>query len=127
MPPRASAPVDLALLLPSWELHLRAERKSPQTIKAYGDGVRRFLSWTRSAGVPAVLDRATVTGFVAGLLDAGAEPATARSRQLAVRRFSAWLAEENEISTDLLVGMKPPRLDQKLVANLDDDQLKRLI
>jgi hypothetical protein len=34
---------DLAGLLPSWELALRAERKSPQTIKSYGDGVRLFL------------------------------------------------------------------------------------
>jgi len=37
------------MLLGSWELHLRAERKSPQTVKAYGDGVRRFLAWCQAA------------------------------------------------------------------------------
>jgi len=36
---------DLAALLPSWELALRAERKSPQTVKTYGDGVRAYLRW----------------------------------------------------------------------------------
>jgi hypothetical protein len=36
--------VDLAALLPSWELHLRAERKSPETVRSYGDGVRRCLT-----------------------------------------------------------------------------------
>ena len=66
----------------------RAERKSPQTVKVYGDGVRRFLAWCPVNGHPAVLDRATVTAFVADLLDRGAEPATARSRQLALS--SAW-------------------------------------
>jgi len=32
--------VDLAELLGSWELHLRAERKSAETLKSYGNGVR---------------------------------------------------------------------------------------
>ena len=77
---RAADPVDLAALLPSWDLHLRAERKSPQTLKVYGDGVRRFLTWCAAHDRPAVLDRPTVTAFVAGLLDTGAEPAAARAR-----------------------------------------------
>jgi integrase/recombinase XerD len=81
--------VDLAALLPSWELHLRAERKSPETVKSYGDGVRRFLAWADGEGRPAVLHRASVTAFTADLLEAGGEPATARARQLALRRFSA--------------------------------------
>ena len=76
-------------LLPSWELALRAERKSPQTVKSYGDGVRRFLAWAAENDRPAVLDRATVAAFVTDLLDAGAEPATARSRHVSLRRFSA--------------------------------------
>ncbi|MFL5334433.1 MAG: hypothetical protein ACJ8H8_14890 [Geminicoccaceae bacterium] len=66
--------VDLAALLPSWELHLRAERKSPETVKSYGDGVRRFLAWADGEGRPAVLDRASVNAFTADLLDAGGEP-----------------------------------------------------
>jgi hypothetical protein len=33
------------VLLPSWELALRAERKSAETVKPYGDGVRRYPSW----------------------------------------------------------------------------------
>ena len=45
--------VDLAALLPSRELHLRAERKSPETVKSYGDGVRRFLAWADAAGLAA--------------------------------------------------------------------------
>ena len=35
---------------PPWELHLRAERRSPETVRSYGDGVRRFLAWTDGEG-----------------------------------------------------------------------------
>jgi integrase/recombinase XerD len=118
---------DLAALVPSWELHLRAERKSKETLKAYLTGVRLFFAWCERTGVPAVLDRRTVNGFIADLLDNGAEAATARNRQLAVRRFSAWLADEDEIERDDLVGIKPPKLDTKIVPSLDEDEIVRLI
>jgi len=36
---------DASLLAQSWQLALRAERKSPQTVKGYGDGVRLYLDW----------------------------------------------------------------------------------
>jgi site-specific recombinase XerD len=119
--------LDLAALLPSWELSLRAERKSPQTIKSYGDGVRGFIRWCANNGHSPALDRELVKGFVADLLDGGAEPATARSRQLSVRRFSAWLTEEGEIDDDPLLGLKAPKLDTKVTDSLTDDELRRLI
>lgn len=118
---------ELARLLTSWELALRAERKSPQTVKAYGDGVRRFLAWCAEQDRSPTLDRATLAAFTAGLLDAGAEPATARSRQLAVRRLSAWLVEEGETDRDNLIGVKAPKLDQKVVDPLSDQQIKAMI
>ena len=68
-------PLDLRSLLSSWELHLRAERKSPATVKQYGDGVRRFLAWCSATTTDPALDRPTVNAFVAALLDEGAEPA----------------------------------------------------
>jgi site-specific recombinase XerD len=119
--------LDLAELLPSWELSLRAERKSGATIKVYGDGVRKFLGWCEETGQPAVLDRRTVTRFVAELLDAGAEAATARPRHLSLRRFSAWLVEEGELRADPLLGSKPPKLDTKVVPILTEDRLRALI
>lgn len=125
--PRVPEPVDLRVLLPSWELALRAERKSPATIKSYGDGVRKFIDWCAEQHRPTTLDRAALSGFTAALLDDGAEPTTARSRHLAVRRFSAWLAEEGEIDDDRLVGVRSPKLDTKVIEPLTDVQLKALI
>jgi integrase/recombinase XerD len=117
---------DLGGLLPSWELHLRAERKSPATVKSYGDGVRRYLAFCADKHAEPLL-RATLNAFVVDLLDAGAEPATARSRQLAVRRYTAWLLDEGEIDTDPFLGVKAPKLDVRIVTPLTDDQLRDLI
>ncbi|QNI09372.1 tyrosine-type recombinase/integrase [Mycobacterium kubicae] len=106
---------------------LRAERKSPQTIKSYGDGVRAFLRWCDEHGHSPALNRDLVKGYVADLLDGGAEPATARARQLGVRRFSAWLEEEGEIEADPLLGLKSPKLDTKVTESLTEAELRRLI
>lgn len=118
---------DLADLLGSWLLHLRAERKSPATLKVYGDGVRRFLTWAADTGTPARLDRTTVAAFMAALLDAGAEPATARSRHLALRRLAAWLVDEGELDEDPLLSSRPPKLDQKVIPELTEDEVRRLL
>src|SRR5690606_35357916 len=95
--------LDLGSLRESWELHLRAERKSAQTLKGYRTGVQQFLKWAEGAGVTPRLDRPTVGAFMAHLLDSGAEPSTAATRHLALRRFSAWLLEEGEIDQDELL------------------------
>jgi site-specific recombinase XerD len=121
------APADLLALLDSWTLHLRAERKSPATITAYGSGVRAFLTWCTVQGVSPELDRPTVNAWVADLLDGGAEATTARSRQHAVRSFSRWLAEEGEIDRDELLGLRPPKLDQKIVPRLTDEECAALV
>lgn len=118
---------DLADLLASWELHLRAERKSPQTVKTYGDGVRAYLRWCAEHDHPARLDRDLVKMFTVWLLDTGAKPATAQSRHLALRRFSAWLTEEGELDADPLLGVKAPKLDQPVTEPLTDAQLKALL
>ena len=99
----------------------------PQTVKAYGDGVRRFLTWAAEHDRSSDLDRPDVAGFVADLLDAGAEASTARSRQLAVRRFSRWLDEEGQIERDQLVGVAPPKLDQKVYEPLTDAQVRAMV
>ena len=118
---------EMRSLLDSWALHLRAERKSGQTVKTYTDGVKRFIAWCERTEREPDLSRTAVNAFIADLLDEGAEAATARSRQLSMRRFSAWLTEEGELDSDPLVGLKPPKLDSKIVPELSDDQLKALI
>jgi site-specific recombinase XerD len=118
---------DLAALLPSWELALKAERKAPRTIKIYADGVKKFLRWCAENGQPAELTRTSAQAFLADLMDAGMEANTAKSRDLALKRYAAWLVDEGELSSNPLIGLKPPKGDQKVVHALTDDELKRLL
>lgn len=123
----AMTPDEYAALLGSWELSLRAERKSKETLKAYLTGARQYLTWCLENDATPDLIRTTVNAFTAHLVDLGREGSTVRNRQLAVRRFSAWLADEGEIDRDDLLGIKPPQLDVKVVNPLSDEELVALI
>jgi len=118
---------DLVALLPSWQLSLEAERKSPNTIKIYTTSVRQFITWCEASERPAVLDRRTVSAFIAGLLARGAQAATANARYRSLYRLAAWMADEGETGSNPLVGMSPPKTDRKVVPKLSDDELHRLI
>ncbi|WP_440898853.1 tyrosine-type recombinase/integrase [Actinosynnema sp.] len=117
---------DAESLSASWMLALRAERKSEQTLKIYGEGVRQYLLWC-TAQHAAPMDRASLNGWVASLLEAGLAGSTARARQLAVRRFSDWLSTEGEIDADPFLGIKAPKLDETVIEPLSDDQLRALV
>lgn len=118
---------DLEVLLDSWILTLRAERKSPATIKSYSEGVRGFLRWCEEEGTASTMDKRTVNAYIAAVLESGKQAATARARQLALRRFSAWLEEEGELPADPLLGLKAPKLDSKVIEPLTEDEIKRLL
>jgi len=116
--------------------HLLAEHKSPNTIRAYTQGVTAYRRWATVQGLEqsgkdpdsgSLLSRASVEAFTAFLLEGGAEPATAKARQRGVRRFSAWLAAEGEIKEDELRSLSPPKLDDKIPGALDEAQLKALL
>lgn len=114
-------------LLDSWLVALRSERRAPATLVAYERGVRQFMQWCDAAGRPRSIDRDAAREWIAELLERGMEPSTARARQSALKRFSKWLAEEGERPSDPLLGLKPPRLDTKLVEPLSDDELRRMV
>lgn len=113
-------------LASSWQLALRAQRKSPQTLRTYGEGVRQYLTWCLANDVEP-MTRSSLNLFTAALLDGGAAASTARSRQLGVRRFAAWLAEEGEILADPFLGVKSPKLDETVIEPLSADELKALL
>lgn len=114
----------MAALVPSWTLHLRAERKTDGTIRTYMAGVTPYLAWV---GDRDALARSSLQEWTTGLLEAGLSPATAKTRMMAVRHFTRWLAAEGEIPDDPFVRMKPPKVDEPVVPVLSDDQLRALV
>jgi site-specific recombinase XerD len=121
-------PADLPGLIDSWKLAMEADRLSAATIDSYVRGARYYLRWVgESQPGNSPLSKPVLQRWVTHLLASGAEPATARIRAQAVRRFATWLAAEAEIDADPFVGMRPPKLDVKIVAVLDDDQLRLML
>lgn len=119
-------PGEARALAESWVVHLEAERKSPHTIKTYTAGLGAYIRWCERQGVAVELAPGPVEKFMAALFEGGAEAATVLSRQRGVRRFSAWLAGEDE-APDPLGRMKPPRLDDKIPPFVDGIQLASLL
>lgn len=114
-------------LLDDWEIALKAQRKSPSTLRTYLFSVTVFLDWCRANDRPEAIAKDAVNAWVAENLDAGWSDATAVARQAGVRRFSAWLAEEGEFDTDPLLGLKRPKLDEQVIEPLSTDQVVALI
>jgi integrase len=112
--------------LPDWQTALRAENKAPGTVAIYADGATRYLTWC-AAHDQLPMSRAALNSWVAGLLDAGGAPGTARIRQLAVRRFACWLSAGREITADPFPGIKAPHVEPPLVEPLTDAELRALI
>jgi site-specific recombinase XerD len=117
---------DIAALLPSWELALRAERKSPATLRSYLDGVNTYLRWCENTGTVG-LTKTAVQAWVADMLDGGAEAASVRTRLKGLRQFTAWAAAEGELDEDPLAGMRSPTVDVKVVQPLSTEDLQLLI
>lgn len=118
--------LDIAALLPSWVLTMKAERKSPGTIKTYVAGVRRFLSWCQETGTPPQLTKPIVTAYIADSLET-CEATTAGGRLLALKRLSAWATDEGEQDTDPIAAIRQPKLDSKIIEPLTDEQLRALL
>jgi integrase/recombinase XerD len=118
---------DLAELLTSWDRTMPALRKSDATRATYAEGIRAFLKWCETTGTAAEITKASAQAFIVDLLNGGAAPATARTRHMALRRFAAWLADEGEIDANPLLGVKPPKMDHKVVHALSDEQLRGLL
>lgn len=118
---------NLAILLDSWILQLRSERKTQATLKTYEKSVRVFLSWCESKGHEPQLTRELYNSFTVDSLDMGQSPATVKTRQQPVRRFSAWLAEEQEIPADLLANVKPVKVDTLALEPLTETEIKALL
>ncbi|WP_254240472.1 tyrosine-type recombinase/integrase [Allokutzneria sp. A3M-2-11 16] len=114
-------------LLQSWALHMSAARLSKQTIKSYRVGVEQFLAWCETKGIEPALIKDNVNAFIVDLEDQGKGDATLVARQLAVRRFSWWLDKEDEIDRDRLLGLTAPRLDQRALVPLTEDEILALI
>ncbi len=121
---------DLTSLLPSWRRHLRAENKSPRTIQSYAEAAEQFQAFLTDVGPPTAVDKLTrdhVEAFLERLLEEGRSPSTLANRYRSLQQLFRWLEEDGEILRSPMDRMRPPRVPEKPVAMLTEDQMRAIL
>lgn len=124
-----------AALLASFDLHLRAERKSPKTIVTYLGAARLLARWTRGTqrdGL-ATLTRADLKTYVVWMIEHARSrtgkpysPGYVNNQYRALQQFFVWLAHEEDVPNPMS-GMKAPKVDVPVVPVLADDHVASLL
>ncbi|NEB83927.1 tyrosine-type recombinase/integrase [Streptomyces anulatus] len=129
------------LLLRSWELSLRSNNRSPETIRSYLRSANLFADYLTDPPLPAkesgidpvpavddVLDikRAHVQAFVVHEI-ARTSASSARSRFLGVQAWLKWMVAEEELDRSPAEGVKAPTTEAPEVPILTPDQLQTLL
>jgi site-specific recombinase XerD len=89
--------------------HLRAEGRSPATLRLYGQAVTFFSRWLQDQGRDATLDelnRPAIREWLAVLSDQH-EPGTVKVRYRGLHRFCSWLVEEGELTDNPMSTLSP--------------------
>lgn len=106
--------VELQQLLASYERHLMASRKRPQTTELYLKTPRRFHEYGIARGFPLIVNirREHIETWLASIHEAGRSSHTQRAYFVVLRQWFRWLTEEGEIPRDPTERMKAPALDE---------------
>ena len=120
---------DLAQLLASWELSLRAGRRSPRTVKSYMDTAERFRAFLASRGAVEDVRAITRSDVETFLVDVGARASssTVATFYRRLRQLFRWLEEEDEIDISPMAKMKQPTFEERPVAVLDERDVTALL
>lgn len=114
----------------SWRRHLRAENKSPQTVRTYLAALERLDRFLHERGMPTTLTgvrREHVESFLVDLAERGARPATVSICYRALRPLFAWAVGEDEIERSPMERIRPPIVPVEPPPVLSEDQMRALL
>src|SRR5690349_1319790 len=101
-------------LVSSFEIELKAARRSQSTQRIYLSSIRLYTQWCDDNGLPRQIDRAQVARWMAELLDNGAMPTTVAARLAGVRQLSKWMTAEDMLAADPLLRLNAPKADMSI-------------
>jgi site-specific recombinase XerD len=119
----------LGALISSWERSLRAERKSPKTLRNYLDSAEQLLAFLDAHAMPtdvASIKREHVEWY---LVDLGERlsASTVATRYRGLQQCFRWLLDEGEVTESPMARMRPPKVPEREIPVLSDDDLRRLL
>jgi site-specific recombinase XerD len=113
----------------SFSVSLRAANKAPRTVGTYVLAVEQFAEFLADHQLPtrlADIERRHVAEHLAWLVDNRAA-ATAAQRYASLRQFFRWAVEEGELDASPMDGLRKPKVPDKPVPVLTDDDLRALL
>ena len=116
-------------LLPSWKRALKAENKSPRTIKSYflaADQLIAFLKENDKSTVAAEISHREIQGYLAHMFETRAS-ATVKQRYASLQQLFKWLSIEEEIETNPFQKIQKPKVTEQPVPVITSDQKKALL
>ncbi|MPZ14950.1 MAG: tyrosine-type recombinase/integrase [Chloroflexi bacterium] len=120
---------DIGTLTASFRLALRAQNKSPRTVKSYLEALTLFRAYLAEAGMPTdvtAITREHVESFIADQA-ARWKPTTAANRYRSLQQFFRWAQEEGEIPASPMARMHPPKVAEQPPPIVSEDHLRRLL
>jgi integrase/recombinase XerC len=110
--------------------HLRHERRlSPHTLSNYQRDLQRFVAWCHDRGVQGwhLIDPHQIRGYVAARHRQGMAGKSLQRELSSLRSLFRYLLRENEVESNPAQGIRAPKVQRRLPATLDADQLGRLL
>lgn len=126
----AELPSDVQPLMESWLRALRSENKSPRTAENYAMAVRDFSTWCARHGRasdPVEQKPDDVRSFITAVMEDGKAVSTAALYHRCLRAWFRWLIAEDELDTDPMVKLKPPRPPEEPVPVYTEHELRALL
>lgn len=118
----------LSLLLDGWQQDLEAKNRSTATISSYLRCTRRMIEFFGDKGMPATASgtaREHVAAFIAHMIQT-VSPVTGAKHYRSVQQFFRFLVEDGEIAHSPMEKMKPPKVEDKPVPVVENDDMEKL-
>jgi len=112
--------------------HLERERNaSPHTIRAYGEDLRQFTDYLEGAlgrpPGPEDADHVLIRGFLAELHRRGLKKSSSARKLAGLRTFFRYLCREGRLERNPARVLLSPRLEKRIPAPLEEDQVEALL
>lgn len=122
-----STGLDIDLAAEKWLLWLELADRSPQTLRGYRASVRLFADFLRANGMPTDVEHITrdyIEAFLLSLKDRS--PATRLVRYINLKGFFTFLVDEDDIRSNPMERLKPPKQPVVRTPLLTDEQISAI-
>ena len=126
---QAGRPRPLRVLAESFERSLRAENKSPNTIRSYMEGPNLLAAYLEQRELSTdlgAIQRGHIEDWLADQLSR-CRPSSASTRHRGLRAFLNWAVAEGELDESPMRNIKAPAIPEEPPALVTDDELRRVL